>query len=496
MIILNETAPANLRDVSRLRREAARRLCELRMAPDLCDAVLLALSEALANVVLHARPAAGFLGLRIALEGATLRVDMRDDGGAFAEAERRIAAARSRPCAPERESGRGLALIAQAFSRIEYEAGAENRLTGIAPLGRSVPCVLVAEDDPTLLDLYAHHLRGWRVAKARSLREALLALETLDVCAIVADLHLGDGLGSSLIAALERDPARTEPLVLISAAPLAACRAACPAAEAFLPKPVAAQALRAAVEGALARSALRAARHARAFARTLEGLFAGGAPSFANGHDLALARCSAGVGGGDLLVTQKMEDRLRLTLMDVMGHGVAAKGWAAAFAGMCVGLSRAPPGEANDHLLALAEITWREPALERVIATALVVDVMASGDLRLASAGHPAPVVIGAQGARRVEVQGPVLGVAPPQAFALACLRLKAGERLVTFTDGVDSGEAAAGGPAPDWLVAACAAQDLFSAREEPARTARARLGAAPADDWTILVLGSGGDQA
>jgi len=496
MIILNETAPATMRDVSRLRREAARGLCELRMAPELCDAVLLGLSEALANVVAHARPPAGFLGLRIALEGAALRVDMRDDGGPFDAALARIDAARVQPCAPEQESGRGLGLIGQAFSRLEYEAGAENRLTGFAPLGRSAPCVLIVEDDSTLLDLYAHYLRGWRVVKARSLRAALAALEALDVSAIVADLHLGDGLGSSLIAALEREPARIEPLVLISAAPPGAQRVACLAAEAFLPKPVAAQALRAAVEGAIARSDLRAARHARAFARTLEGLFAGGAPLFANGHDLALARCSAGVGGGDLIVTQKMEDRLRMTLMDVMGHGVAAKGWAAAFAGMCVGLSRAPCGEANDHLLALAEISWREPALERVIATALVMDVMADGELRMASAGAPAPVVISAQGVRRVTVQGPVLGVAPPRGFSLARTRLQAGERLCAFTDGVDSGEAAAGGPAPDWLVQACGAQALFSSREDLARTARAQLGAAPTDDWTILVLGVGGDQA
>ena len=496
MMILHENAPADLKEASRLRREAARKLRELRMAPQACESALLVISEALSNIALHATPSAGFFGLRIELDGAALRIEISDDGGSFERALARIAAARMSKEDPGCVDGRGLRLIGEALTRVDYVAGPINRLIGWLPLGQSAPHVLVVEDDPTLLDLYAHYLRDWRVLKARSLHEALLALESCDICAIVADVNLGDGLGSSLVAALYGDPARTEPIVFVSAAAAMQNRPASQAAEAFLTKPVSPQALRAGVDSALARSAYRAARHARAFARKLDGLFAGQAPAYVHGHDLALARCSAGVGGGDLLLTQSMDDRMRLTLVDVMGHGVAAKGWAIAYAGMCLALGRVGACEANDYLLRLAEIAWREAALDRVIATALVIDVMVDGELRMASAGHPRPVVAAGARLRSIDVQGPLLGVTPPGAYSLARFRLGEGERLVAFTDGVGDADAAAGGPAPDWLLRACLAPNLFRAPDALTRTARARLGAQPKDDWTVLVLGGQSDQA
>ena len=386
---------------------------------------------------------------------------------------------------------RGLGLIAQAFARVAYAAGPVNRLTGWAALGARTPCVLIVEDDPTLLDLYAHYLRDWPCVKAQGLAQALAALDSCDISAVVADVHLGDGLGSSLIAAMDRSAERTRPLVLVSAAPAADVARLCPAAEAIFSKPVAAPALRAGVEGAIARSAMRAARLARAFARTLDGFLSGAVPKFVHGHDVALARCSAGVGGGDLVLAHRRPDRTRLTLLDVMGHGVAAKSWAGVFAGVCFGLSQDDGGEADDFLLRLAQVAWREPALEEVVATALVVDVMADGELRIANAGHPPPAVLRAGAVRRLQEHGGLIGVAPPRAYPLVRMRLGEGERLVAFTDGVDDGEASAGGPMPGWLTQACGAPDLFNRREALEAAARARLGAQPKDDWTILVLGS-----
>jgi anti-sigma regulatory factor (Ser/Thr protein kinase)/CheY-like chemotaxis protein len=491
MLIFHESAPATLREVSRLRREAGRKLCELRIPQETCERVTLAISETLANIVVHAQPSAGFFELRIELEGAAVRVDAIDDGGAFLDACAQVEVARARQSGAAAESGRGLGLIARAFARVAYASGGVNKFTGWAPLGARSPAILIVEDDPTLLDLYAHYLRDWPCVKAASLAEALAALDACDICAVVADLHLGDGLGSSLVAAMDATPERARPLVLVSAAPAADVARSCPAAEAILSKPIGAEGLRAGVEGAIARSALRSARHARAFARTLEGLLSGGVPHVVHGRDVALARCSAGVGGGDLVLAHRRADRTRFTLLDVMGHGVAAKSWAGAFAGVCFGLWHGDSGEADAFLLGLAEVAWREPALEEVVATALVIDVMADGELRIANAGHPPPAILGAGLARRLPEHGALLGVAPPRAYPLIRVRLEEGERLVAFTDGVDDAEASAGGPMPEWLRRACDAPELFDQRDGLERAARARLGAQPKDDWTILVLGA-----
>ena len=59
--------------------------------------------------------------------------------------------------------------------------------------------------------------------------------------------------------------------------------------------------------------------------------------------------------------------------------------------------------------------------------------------VRLASAGHPPPLVVRASGAIEpvTDGRGPVLGVLPDAAFAETSLDLEAGEVMVLYTDGV-----------------------------------------------------------
>lgn len=502
MILFQETRPAGLREASRLRNELSRRFVDLRLPDHATESLLLGLSEILANILKHSTPAAGFIGVRVDLLGAQLRLEVTDDAGSFFDFVERAASAADIVRGELCESGRGLGLIAASLDRISYQAGTVNRSIGWKSLASDKPLALIVEDDETLLDIYAHFLRDLRVVKARNCEEALVVIRELEVSVIVADLHLGDGLATRLVQAVEEEWEQSAPIVLVSGThdvegPQDALERGI---ELFLAKPVTGSQLRAAVDLAITRSARRAARIARSFARKVDGLLSAQIPSFICGHDVVMVRSNASVGGGDLVFEHALSGRRRIVLLDVMGHGITAKSWAVAYAALCRGLSHAQPlDDCGTFLKRLAEIAWRDRAMDAVIATALALDMFEDGRIDIASAGHPPPVIISAGAAIPVLVGGGLLGIRAPDHYERASVRLVRGERLVLVTDGVDSGDVAAGGMLPSWLIEASRETDLFRVQgRELVRVATDKLGVQPKDDWTVIVIGPGesGDHA
>jgi len=63
----------------------------------------------------------------------------------------------------------------------------------------------------------------------------------------------------------------------------------------------------------------------------------------------------------------------------------------------------------------------------------------ATGELAIAGAGHPAPIVFGAGGGRAMETEGPLLGVFPDADFTQATTVLQPGESLLIYTDGLEA---------------------------------------------------------
>lgn len=496
MILFQENGPASLREASRLRKELGRILTDLCLPDSVAWPLLVGVSEILANALQHAIPAPEFLGVRLDLVGPRLRLEVSDDGGSFCSFEEALDAARTSSESLLRESGRGLGLITDSFEKVNYESGSVNRFIAWMPIASSRPLALIVEDDDTLLDMYCYFLRDFRVMKARSIDEALLIINEYDVSVIVADLHLGDGVATQLLQGLQEDLVQSVPVILISGSEESdgPQDALAHGVELFLAKPVSAEQLRASVELAIARNARRSAQLACFFARKVDALLQCKIPSFVAGHDIVVARASASVGGGDLVVEYKLPGRRRIVLIDVMGHGVSAKAWAIAYASLTRGLCHALPNDDCASLLQkLAEITWNDRGFDAVIATALALDLFDDGHIEFASAGHPSPIVVGPGSAVQVSVGGALLGVLTPSVYESKSLRLMPGERLVLLTDGVDAGDVAAGGLAPSWLIDACS--DLHVFRSEGRvlqQIMRSKLGAQPKDDWTVVVIGAG----
>ena len=500
MRIFEEERDASLESASWLRKALRRRLGEFRIAPEIIDDFQLVVSEICANAVQHAEPKPSRLTLSVDLIGAELILEIEDDGGPFADRAEEAQAA-ARPSLSLDERGRGLGLVRAALDRMERFSDQTNHFIGRRSLIRKRPTALVVEDTPTLLDFYSDALGGdYRVVRAESLEQARAALKNSQIDIILSDVHLGDGLGVSLPQeSADGAEGQAPPVILISAdaSPETRDTAFRGGAEFFLGKPVRPKALREALRLALARAATREARLAGRFSREVDALLTSPPPARLGPYLLAGAAGSASAGGGDLVLCLPRQGGGRIVMLDVVGHGVGARAWAIAYAAIIRTLhftGRDLP--AAGFLDLLAHMCWEEPALEKALATFLVLDLDGE-DMEIALAGHPPPLILGAN-VFRPQSLNPLLGVLPPTPSRSERVTLKAGERMVLFTDGIDPADVAAGDAPPPWFMEAAAprqganpgqAESLDEAAARLREATEATLGPLPPDDWTFLLI-------
>lgn len=499
MLIYQERRPATLQDVSWLRRGLARRLEEMRLSRDIIDDMQLVLSEVGANAVRHGRPAPKTLSVRVDILGAGLKIEIVDDGGPFHGFDVALRRAESSSVDFDDVSGRGLSLVGGALSRLEYQTAETNRFIGWRSLSAARPTVLIVEDDPILMQIYQAYLRsGYKVIASGSLGEAKAVLRGGRVDAVVSDINLGDGQGTTLADEIEaRDCDAAPPVVLISSDGSPATRegALRRGAEFFIAKPVREADMLQAVSLALTRTALRRARLARSFARHVDGFANACVPARLGAYRAAVASGTAFT-GGDIALHFEAAGAHRIALVDVMGHGIAAKAWAIAYVAIMRTLQQCQPElSAAEFLTSLARFAWSDPSLQNAMATVLIADLDSNG-ATFASAGHPAPLRVG-HVVDLVETAGPLLGVLPPEPYVSARVELADGERFVMITDGVDPAAIVAGDELPWWLR-----DELLDSRHSPLDVAAAavrqaaelRLGPRPKDDWTVAIIEKAGD--
>ncbi|MCX6951297.1 MAG: response regulator [Verrucomicrobia bacterium] len=121
--------------------------------------------------------------------------------------------------------------------------------------GHPARTVLVVEDDPIMAALHQRVFEndGWEVRVADTVQAALVAIGCGACSVVVSDLHLPDGTGLDVLAAV-REQDRLIPVIFVTGSPSdeLATRAAREGALAYLTKPVARDALLQAAERGLA----------------------------------------------------------------------------------------------------------------------------------------------------------------------------------------------------------------------------------------------------
>jgi serine phosphatase RsbU (regulator of sigma subunit) len=142
--------------------------------------------------------------------------------------------------------------------------------------------------------------------------------------------------------------------------------------------------------------------------------------------------------GGDLYDYVALEDgRFAVVLGDVTGHGIDAAADMAMAKYVFRTLVREHP-QPEEFVQAANRVVVDEIAPGKFITLLYLVVDPATGDVACASAGHPPPRLVGADGTvRPLSAHGLALGIDHGQTYEAVRAKLEAGGAVVLYTDGV-----------------------------------------------------------
>jgi len=144
-----------------------------------------------------------------------------------------------------------------------------------------------------------------------------------------------------------------------------------------------------------------------------------------------------GVGGDVYDYLQTGENRLSIVLGDVTGHGIDAAADMAMAKFVFRSLARLYP-EPGDFLAAANDVVVEEIGAGKFITMLYLTIDAALGEVACASAGHPPPRLLGADGTvSSLDARGLVLGIAPGTPYAELRRSFPPGAAVVVYTDGL-----------------------------------------------------------
>jgi hypothetical protein len=214
------------------------------------------------------------------------------------------------------------------------------------------------------------------------------------------------------------------------------------------------------------------------------------------GHYLP-SESSAMIGGTWYDALELPDGDALLTVGDLTGHGVSATSSMAMLLGALRGMAVAgiSPGPLMEHLNRLLEAS-AQPALGSAVCCRYSP---ATGTLRWAQAGHPAPLLFrGGTGRALARPEGLMLGATPRTSYEQAEVRLLPGDVLVLHTDGLTRGAGAdpfgAGGT--DRLLGLAPRFARARDAQECVRSVVEEFGARPREDDACVMVARIGDPA
>jgi sigma-B regulation protein RsbU (phosphoserine phosphatase) len=197
--------------------------------------------------------------------------------------------------------------------------------------------------------------------------------------------------------------------------------------------------------------------------------------------------------GGDVYDFVELADgRLAVALGDVTGHGIDATADMAMAKFVFRSLTREHP-EPGDFLSSANDVVVGEIAPGKFITMAYLTVDAGTGTVAAASAGHPPPLVVGADGrVAPLDVGGLALGVDVGQTYVEDRAVLDPGSAVVVYTDGVLEARQSGELYGPERLAAVLAASRELPAAEiarAVVRDCRAFAGGQLGDDCAVVVI-------
>jgi len=430
-----------------LRDALARSEIPVRLAQDL----QLAFQEHATNVLKHGTPTPSEITLNLHDDGLVWWLEVLDDGGPFQNFDAYLALATfaDRRKGP-RSHGMGLKFIGTRFADYDYDPGngltRPNRLTLTFPPRAEFiirPTIVVIEDESVTRQLIKSILRQtFKVIDFALPSQALRLIHSHPPDLILSDIGLPEMNGIELRQELARDiDTDIVPFVFLSAhGDEETINAAGDIGiDDFVPKPIDPVVLTRIAKRLITRSRkVREALIAKSAKDLTDGLRVNLPKSFAD-FGIGYATKAATLGGGDLIQSGPVGDRLVVVLADVMGHGLAARffahGVAAYFRSLVLS---AEPDAALDALMTqLSNSLHSDPTFERTVVSIQLVALEPEGRVEICSAGHPFPVLLSGEESRWIEISGPLPALEQDLPFPTIRLTLGEHDRILLYTDGL-----------------------------------------------------------
>lgn len=501
MILLDIASPARIDAIAALRSTLVSALDDVRIDPRSVNDLVTAATEMMTNAVEHANPPAAMIGLRMEADHDALILSVTDDGGVF-DGFTALAPVPGNPLDNALvEGGLGLFIVRRLFPDNGYEPGGgdvPNRFWVRHALRRARRTVLVLEDDPTLRHLIEVYLVPvYEVISCDSVTEAKFMAGRRQPDLILADINLPDATAFDLIRHLGSEDCRAPaPVVLMTAERSDDIREAAInlGVDDFVPKPFGRAALVETVRRALNRADRERAQMIRHLGSEMTAALAPSLPARIGSYHCAVRTLPATSGGGDLVFTMPSDDSL-VVVADVMGHGPAAKTLAHAYAGCFYGLAAKTDRDWPGGLLgALSNAVAEGVLFERSIMTALLLRLGADGLIRMASAGHPPPLLAASGRVVSVPVEGPLIGLLRNPVHPETVAELAPGDRLFVYTDGLLVDRAAGISvadvhPAVLSELRSTAALPIEVAADHILTAVKSTFGMEPRDDITFVLI-------
>ena len=443
-------------------RHALQTVIDQQIPKEICQRILLCLSEALTNLVVHAQ-APSEIGFRFSQESDGWLLQILDDGQAWDPTQHLdddLLTGFS-----DIESGRGVALLHAQSDNITYiKAHATIKASPIIkahpmattckkynqlqlfwslPKIQSQQTILIVEDNASLRLLFKTYLaKRYHIITASNGYQALEKLATTKIDLVLSDIRMPEMNGLTLRKKInQQNGSEIIPFVFLTAQDdeMVQDQAFELGIDDYLIKPICKTQLIKIVQRILERSKQIYQRLTTRIDKQITSSLQPNIPTLANGWRLHLATRNTGQGGGDLLLHHEFDNKTQLLLTDIMGHDDSAKFFSHAYGGYLYGLLQSMPSNYGPEymLQQLSHCAMTDNLLSQVTLTCCSLQLSAQGKINIATAGHPAPLLISDNKIRPIETSGILPGLIEHCDYKNEKLTIKPGQRIAVFTDGL-----------------------------------------------------------
>lgn len=407
--------------------------------------IRLCTSEITTNLVQHGSTAN--ISLRFGLNKSGWWLEILDDGIAWDPTNEQKTALPNQTFSTD-ENGRGLALIQHQCDDIKYYPRNQQqhnrlRLLWKQPHQIKQTRILIVEDDHSLLRLYSAYLnQHFHIEVAANGFEAMDKINRGDIDLIISDIRMPHMNGLSLREHLnDNKQTRLIPFIFITSYDDRQIQNSATALgiDDYLVKPIYKEKLLQTISRVLERTRQVYQQLTDRIDQNISNALIPNLPKSSHGWRFCIANRHTGIGGGDLLLHKNHDNHLTLVLVDIMGHDDSAKFFSYAYGGYLRGLMHtiAPKQFPSQLLEHLSESALQDKLLSQVTLTACTATLSNTGQLTLASAGHPPPLHITRQGAVTLPIGGILPGLIPATRYQSKTVSVTVGERIALYTDGL-----------------------------------------------------------